>query len=549
MKKLLALLLAVAMIVCMFAACGKTEAAPEAEKAEEGSEAKEETAAKEETSGSEEAEEAEEAEGEEAASGKDVLNLATNMVISTIHPWDGASLVNNQIRFQLYDSFYFYNDLTQEFEPRLAETYDVSGDGLVYTFHLREDATFHNGDPVLASDAVYSVKRAMEHPSMASFTAAISDAEAVDEHTVAITLKNPSSPFMSNLVNVMICSEKACEEAGDSLGSTAVMCGSGPYYVKDYNPDVMLVLEAYEGYYRGEASIKTVNYKPIIDSSTGLIAFENGELDMYNVPASNWEEITSSGKYTTQAVAENHITYLAINYTGVLADKNLRLAIAHALDKETMAVASYGGLAEIAHGMLNPTYVFGAPSDPIEYEYDLEKAKEYLEKAGYPDGVDIGTVLCIGGGYHEKNCIVLQDCLAQIGITVAIEPMEQAAAIAQAATGDFDLWTCGYACQSDYDFWRAITHTESNENGFVKFKDAPAELGLNSDKIDALYDQASVELDPEVRKDLYKQLDDALMETVTYLPIFHRCATFAWNPDLNTVLHSNYYYVYDFSWN
>ena len=80
MKKLLALLLAVAMIVCMFAACGKTEAAPEAEKAEEGSEAKEESAAKEETSGSEEAEEAE---GEEASSGKDVLNLATNMVI---HP-------------------------------------------------------------------------------------------------------------------------------------------------------------------------------------------------------------------------------------------------------------------------------------------------------------------------------------------------------------------------------------------------------------------------------------------------------------------------------
>ena len=479
----------------------------------------------------------------------DTLNLATPMVISTIHPWDASSLFNNQIRYQLYDSFYFYNDLTQEFEPRLAEAYEVSDDGLVYTFHLRTDASFHNGDPVLASDAVYSIKRAMEHPSMASYTSAIADVAAVDDHTVAITLKNPSSPFMSNLVNVFICSEKACEEAGDSLGSKAVPCGSGPYYMKDYNPDVMLVLEAYDKYYRGEAPVKTVNYKPIIDSSTGLIAFENGELDFYNIPSSNWKEISESGKYNTKMVPENHITYLAINYTGILADKNLRLAIAHCVDKEAMSKASYGGLTEIAHGMFNPTYVFGAPSDPIEYEYDLDKAKEYLVKAGYPDGVDIGKILCIGGGYHEKNCIVLQADLAKIGITVAIEPMEQAAAIAQAATGDFDLFTCGYSCQSDYDFWRAITHTESNANGFVKFADAPAELGLNADKIDALYEQASVELDRDVRKKLYKELDDTLMETVTYLPIFYRSSTYAWNKDLNTVLHSNYYYVYDFSWN
>ena len=263
----------------------------------------------------------------------------------------------------------------------------------------------------------------------------------------------------------------------------------------------------------------------------------------------NWKEISESGKYNTKMVPENHITYLAINYTGILADKNLRLAIAHCVDKEAMSKASYGGLTEIAHGMFNPTYVFGAPSDPIEYEYDLDKAKEYLVKAGYPDGVDIGKILCIGGGYHEKNCIVLQADLAKIGITVAIEPMEQAAAIAQAATGDFDLFTCGYSCQSDYDFWRAITHTESNANGFVKFADAPAELGLNADKIDALYEQASVELDRDVRKKLYKELDDTLMETVTYLPIFYRSSTYAWNKDLNTVLHSNYYYVYDFSWN
>lgn len=488
--------------------------------------------------------------GETEAGGvRDTLNVSTPMVIAQIHPWDGSSLYCNQVRFQLYDSFYFYNDLTQEFEPRLAESYNVSSDGLVYTFQIRENATFHNGDPVLASDAVYSLNRAIAHPSMASYTAAIDKVEATGERTVAITLKNPSSPFMSNLVNVFICSEKACEEAGDALGNSAVLCGSGPYYVKEYNPDVQIVLAAYEDYYRGAASIKTVNIKPITDSNTGLIAFENGELDFYAVPASSWEDISSSGKYNTKVVAENHITYININFTGILADKNLRLAIAHCIDKEAMSLASYSGLTEIAHGMLNPTYIFGAPQETIEYEYDLEKAKQYLEAAGYPDGVDIGTILCIGGGYHEKNCVVFQNALAQIGITVAIEPMEQGAALAQMATGDFDILTCGYSCQSDYDFWRAMSHSDSEENQYMKFSRAPEDLQAIFAQTDALYDQASTELDPEVRKELYKQLDDLMMETVCYLPIFYRSSTYAWNKDLNTVLHSNFYYIYDFSWN
>ena len=153
MKKTLALILAVVMTVCLFAGCGSSNNGAD-------------TGSNKGTSSSEKTDKTDSSAASDAGEAKDTLNLATSMVISSIHPWDGASLQNNQIRFQLYDSFYFYNDLTQEFEPRLAESYEVSDDGMVYTFKLREDATFHNGDPVLASDAVYSVKRAMEHPSM-----------------------------------------------------------------------------------------------------------------------------------------------------------------------------------------------------------------------------------------------------------------------------------------------------------------------------------------------------------------------------------------------
>ena len=515
MKKLFALLLSTIMVLSLLAGCGVGG----------------------------------EAEGNEEAEVRDSVTLATNMVISSIHPFDGATLQNNIIRTQLYDSFYNYNDATKEFEPRVAESYEVSDDGLVYTFHLREDAKFHNGDPVTAEDAVYSVEYALSAPSLTSFVTAIEGAEAVDEHTVNIKLKYQSAPFMMMLTNVKVVSKAACEEAGDALGHSAVLCGSGPYYVEEYNPDVQIVLKAFEDYYLGAASIKTVTFKPITDSSTGLIAFENGELDYYSIPTSDWDAISGSGAYNTELVAENHISYISMGYNGVLADKNVRLAIAHCVNKEAMNIGAYNGLAKVAVGMVNKDYVIGAPDESIVYEYDLDKAREYLAAAGYPDGVDIGSILTIAGGYFEKIALILQDSMAEVGITCTIDGMEQSAAIAQMTTGDFDLMVCGYAGQYDYDFWKAMTHTKSDANMFVKLGRADPALGLKADEIDAAYDAAEVELDAAARNDLYKKVDDLLMETVCYLPVFHRTQPYAWNKDLKVVNHADYYRVYEWSWN
>lgn len=519
MKKTLALILAVVMTVCLFAGCGQNNSAEENAGAPSSGEV------------------------------RDSVTLATNMVITTIHPFDMTSLQCNQVRSQIYESFYYYNDATKEFEPRVAESYEVSDDGMTYTFHLRKGVKFHNGDEMKASDVVYSVENALTAPSLATYVAAIEGAVEVDDYTVNINLKNPSAPFMMNLTNLYIVSEKACEEAGDALGNSAVACGTGPFAVKEYNPDVQIVLEAFEDYYLGAAAIKTVTFKPITDASTGLVAFENGELDFYNVPTSDWEAISSSGKYNTELVAANHISYINVNYTGVLADKNVRLAIAHCVDKAAMNMAAYDGLAVEAPGMISSKYVVGAPEDPIVYDYNIEKAKEYLAKAGYPNGLDVGSILTMAGTYYEKIALVLQSCLAEAGITCTLDSMEQAAALAQMATGDFDILTSGYSCQFDYDFWKVMTHTSADDGMFVKLGRADESLGLKADEIDAAYDAAEVELDADARNDLYKQVDDLLMETGCFLPVFNKTVPYAWNKDLNATNHATYYMVYEWSWN
>ena len=514
MKKTIAVLLILVMLVAALAACGS------------GSGNKNESSGK-----------------------KDTVTCATNMVISSIHPEDVASLQNNQVRVQIYESFFYFNDKTKEYEPRVATDYTVSDDGLTYTFTLRDGVKFHNGDPLTAEDVVYSCELALATPAILPYIDGLDHAEKIDDKHVALVLNKPNSAFFGKMNGTLgIVSKKACEEAGDALGTSAVLCGTGPYYVDTYNPDVEIVLKAFKDYYRGEAAIKTLIFKPILDNSTGLIAFENGELDFYNIPTSNWKEIVDSGKYNTELLEANHCTFIDVNFTGVLEDIRVREAIAHCIDKQAMIDGAYDGLASVATCLCNPRYVIGAPADGITYDYDLDKARELLKEAGYENGVDVGTILCPAGTYFEKIALILSQTLAQVGIKAEVEPMEQAASIAQMRTGDFDLVCSGYAGQFEYAYWMANAHSSYNDTLAIKFGSAPASAGLHTKEIDEGFDKALASTDQAEILKYYKQADDAIMKSCVELPIFHKGLPYAWQKDLNATTHSNYYIVYEWSW-
>ncbi len=480
---------------------------------------------------------------------KDSVTLATNMVISSIHPEDCASLQNNQIRMQVYESFFYFDDKTKKFEPRVATDYTVSDDGLTYTFTLRDGVKFHNGDELTVEDILYTIDLAFNTPSILPYIQGLDHAEKVDDKHVALVLSEPNSAFMSKMNGVLgIVSKRACEEATGDLTSTPILGGTGPYYIDTYNPDVEIVMKAFPDYYRGEAAIKTVTFKPIIDNSTGLVAFENGELDFYNIPTSNWKEIVDSGKYNTELTEANHCTFFDINYTGVLEDIRVREAIAHCIDKQAMIDGAYDGLASIATCVCNPKYVVGAPSDGITYDYDLEKAKKLLAEAGYPNGVDVGKILCPAGTYFEKMAVILQQTLASIGVTVDIDAMEQSASIAQMLTGDFDIVCSGYMGQYVYAYWMANAHSSSDATMPVKTGRAPASAGILTKEIDEGFDKALASTDEAEILKYYKQADDAIMKSIIQLPVFHKGMPYAWNKDLNASPRSSYYMVYEWSW-
>ena len=166
--------------------------------------------------------------------------------------------------------------------------------------------------------------------------------------------------------------------------------------------DVEWTFEAFPDYYRGEAAIKKIRYVPITEASAGLIAFESGELDWYIAPIANWDDLVANPKFKTELVPANHISFVAVNYLRPpLDDDNIRQAIAYAIDKEAMNIACYDGHAVVADFMLQPQNT-GAPTKGVVYNYDPEKAKEFVAKSKYPNGTHVGTINCSAGGYFEK---------------------------------------------------------------------------------------------------------------------------------------------------
>lgn len=474
---------------------------------------------------------------------RDDVNLSLVGVVSTLDPFKTALTVDLMLFRQIYESFYYVDDYAKP-HSRIALSHEISPDGLVYTFHLRKDAYFHNGDQVKAGDAVFSFKKAMESPVLAPYVNVIKDVKLVDDFTVEIILKQAYTPFLANSAQVCIVSEKLYKEAGDTFGATVTGAATGPYMVTSYDGNTRIELEAFPKYYRGEARIKKVTFVPMSDTSTGLIAFENGELDFYAIPSSNWEEITTSGKYTYELTPTSHISYILLNPTeGVLKNQDLRYAIQYAVDRDAINAVAYEGLADVAYHMMRPDYIWGATDKTFKFTHDPQKVKEYLAKAGYPNGVDLGVLQHTTAAYYPKIAQVFQAQLAEYGIKLSLQGGETSALVGGWRAGKFTMLCSGFNAVLDYDYYTRYT-SPAVSTSFLKYQntDYDAQWILNQ------YNAAAAELDPEKRAKIYFDLEEYIARTACYIPLFYKTNPYAWNKNLNVVLDLNYFYVYEWSW-
>lgn len=508
MKKTLALILVLALVVSMFTACGP--------------------------------------------SGNDDVQSADSPVVvyipdifNTLDPFATTANSDQAVFDQVYETLAITQD-DGTVKPCLAESWEISDDNLEYTFKLVQNATFHNGENMKASDVKYSFETAMATASKKNFVEMIDKVEVIDDYTVKITLKTITPLFLVYTNDIPVLNEKFVTENGGDISDIA--CGTGPYELVSIDFATAAQLTRFEDYRLEPANIKNIELRYVGDTSTAAVQLETGEIDVMKVEPTQLVNLEGNDDFTIEKVQTLKTAIFAINTTvKPLDNKLVRQALNYACDKQSIIDIAYEGHAGVARLQANNTNCFGVNySESEEVTYDPEKAKALLAEAGYPDGLnfsDYGVVMDVmGGTYLEKAAQVFQQNLADIGVT--LELRNTSTPDEDAESGNFAMMTQTLSYRADFSY--NVCHYGTSGIGGNNF------CQLSDSYIDEMFAKAESESDQAVREEIYTELIAYIIDLAPSIPIFHHELIYAWNNRVNATVHDSAvhpYYCYEWSLN
>ena len=354
--------------------------------------------------------------------------------------------------------------------PSLAENWDISGDGLEYTFHLRQGVKFQTGNDFTAEDVSYTftrlltveggvntelldqVKGAAELIEGSADT--LEGVEVVDDYTVKVTLKEPFAAFLSCLTapGLSIYDSEATEAAGDQFGmDPAVTVGTGPFKFVGWTFNDQLVLERNEDYWRGAPQLPGVVIKIIPDTETQTMMFENGELDLLDLDFVTDAADRFLETYPDQIVQGPRvgITYFTMNFNiEPFQEVKVRRAVQMAIDRQAILDALYGGRGQVEHGIY-PFGLIGFHDGKSKISYDPEGAKALLEEAGYGSGFTMELAADASASDTVTMALeIIKEQLAAVGIQAEIKNYDESTWLETRKAGELgsfmSTWTADF---------------------------------------------------------------------------------------------------------
>jgi peptide/nickel transport system substrate-binding protein/oligopeptide transport system substrate-binding protein len=352
---------------------------------------------------------------------------------------------------------YLFDGLTRftpggQVEPALATSWDVSPDGLRYTFHLRTDVRFHDGRPLRAGHVARSFRRVLDpatkagtvwplYPirgarAIADGTGTILGVDTPDDSTVVITLDAPFAIFPKLLA--MPVASVVPDSTGPDFSEHPI--GSGPWRLVEWKHDDYLKFARNPEYFGGAPSIDTLIARIIPEPSTAVAEFESGTVDILYVPEDQtraWEK-TDAQKATMVSAPALRLWYMGVNVTrGPLTDVRVRQAIAHALDVPTLLAQLLAGRGTVAAGVIPPT-LEGFDASRAPFAYDTLAARRLMAAAGYANGIDL-ELWSSQTAPMPRLAQAIQAYLAVVGIRVKLVQRDASSMRAAARAGQTDL--------------------------------------------------------------------------------------------------------------
>lgn len=452
-------------------------------------------------------------------------------------------------------------------QPAIAEDWDVSEDGKTYTFHIRADAKWSNGDDVTAGDFEFAWKRALD-PELAASSAflayLIEGAEsynsgegsaddvavkAIDEKTLEVTLTSPQAYFLNiiSLPTFFPINEKVAADNPQWFAEAATFVGNGPFKLTEWQHDSHLVMEKNEQYWDAETvKVDKIHWAMVDDSNTEYQMYQSGELDSSDVPAELSEKLFEEG--AVDIVEQAGLYFFRFNVSQEpFQNKNIRKAFALAVDQQQIVDFVTKNREEPAYGFVSPGFTDAKGQDFRETNGDLlktniEEAKVLLEKGMEEEGYDTlpEVVLTYSSSeQHKKIAEALQPMFKEaLGVDVKLESVESSVFLDEQKQLKYQLSRSSFL----NDFADPINSLESFQTGHSMNR-----TGWSNAEYDQLIKDAKNEANEEKRFELLYKAEQILMEEVPIFPLYFYNQPYLQNDAVTGVIRHPVGYI-EFKW-
>ncbi len=421
--------------------------------------------------------------------------------IDSLDPHKATAAGTKEIIFNIFEGL-VKPDENGNLINAVASDYTISEDGLTYTFTLRENVKFHNGNVVTAEDVKYSLERVsglLDGTPLISTLKTIKSVDILDEKTVQVKVESANTELIYSFVAAIIPAGSGEDESADPIGT-------GPFSFVSYKPQEGIVLAKNPEYWQeGLPYLDQVEFKIINSADTALLELQGGTINLYAYLTDSQVQALQ-GSHQVISSASNVVQALFLNNAvEPLNDVRVRQAISYAVDKDAINDFVGGGNGTLISSAMLPTLKenYVDLNDTYGNAANVEKAKELLADAGFPDGFDLEITIPSDYEFHMQTGEVIVEQLKAVGINATIKAVEWATWLDEVYNGrQYAATISGITCDSTPGYLLNRFQTDSKKN-FINFQNT---------EYDEIYAKAQAELDPAKKAEYYKELQKILCD-------------------------------------
>ena len=467
---------------------------------------------------------------------KETLIIGTAADINNLNLQQQQDATNNIILKNTHQTLIFFNNdpkAAVRFDPGLATSWEFTDDTHII-MKLRDDVWFNDGEktPMTAEDVKFTLDMAVgEGSKVAGNLAGFVACNIVDDYTIEIEVKSYNNEFVYSLASVPLSVQS--KKAWESGMEEPWFIGTGPYKFVKWEEGVVCRLEKVADYWGNDLPADdhfapgvsdAIEFRPYLEASSRVIALQNGEIDVcIDPPMNELQYLEEDDNVTVYEQTGTRLFYFAFNTQKAPWDnEKLRQAVACAINREDVLIVAVDGKGTLQKTILNRG-LWGFYDDMEGFDYDLDRAKALMAEAGYPDGGITTTLTYSTSGAYANIATVIQDNLSKIGITVTLNPMEDATLKETCVKGDQELYLWRWNEDSKVDFvYRDLFYTGSTSN-YHHYSDPYA---------DELIDKVATEKDQDARMAAGIELQEYLVNACPQVPLYIANLVIAFNKNL-----------------